>query len=158
VSLFVWHQLRDRPFPATQYQSGLYFCGRASTSDDVRSRCAQSGFYPKDVAKRSSLKAFKFPFVAYASNGRMKVWGRTPDSAVHKVRIQRKINRNWRTVKTPNADSYGIFQLRWRSADRTHLYRARTDAGATSRGFSLKKPRGITLPNTWGCGGTIRCR
>jgi hypothetical protein len=158
VSLFVWHQLRDRPFPATQYQSGLYFCGSESTGDDVDSRCAQSGFYTKDVAKTGSLQAFKFPFVAYASNGRVKVWGRTPDSASHHVLIQRKVLGTWKTVKTLNTDSYGIFQVRWRFSDRTHSYRARTDSGATSNGFSLKKPHSISLPNTWGCGGTIRCR
>ena len=158
VSLFAWHQLRDRPFPATQYQSGLYFCGSKSTSDDVGSRCAQSGFYTKDVAKTASLQAFKFPFVAYASNGRVKVWGRTPDSTRHQVLIQRKVLHTWNTVKTVNADSFGIFQLRWPSSDRNHSYRARTDSGATSNGFSLKKPRSISLPNTWGCGGTIRCR
>ena len=88
----------------------------------------------------------------------MKVWGRTPDSDSHQVVIQRKVKGDWKTVKTLKADSYGIFRLRWRSSDRTHSYRARTDSGATSNGFSLKKPRSISLPNTWGCGGTIRCR
>ena len=43
VTLFVWHQLRDRPFPSTQYQSGLYYCGRsrqATTSAVVVPRAA----------------------------------------------------------------------------------------------------------------------
>ncbi len=159
VSLFVWHQLRDRPFPSTQYQSGLYFCGSASTSDDVNSRCAQSGFYANDEAKASSLLSFKFPFVAYPKNGYLKVWGRTPDSASHTVVIQRKTTSGWRAVKKVAADRYGIFQLRWRSSDTSHVYRAAISGqSARSLGFSLRKPRSISLPNTWGCGGTIRCR
>jgi hypothetical protein len=60
-------------------------------------------------------------------------------------------------VKTLTADGYGILSAKWRSSDHTHVYRARVPGGAHSRGFSLKKPRGFSLPNTWGCGGTIRC-
>ena len=158
VTLFVWHQLRDRPFPATQYQSGLYFCGARSTRDDVHSRCAQSGYYTHDRRKTGSVLSFRFPFVAYAKNGRIKVWGRTADSRPHRVVIERKVNGKWRTVKTLTADGYGILSAKWRSSDRTHVYRARVPRGAHSNGFSLKKPRGISLPNTWGCGGPIRCR
>ena len=119
VSFFVWHQLRDRPFPDTQYQSGLYFCGNASTSDDVGSRCADSGYLQHDVAKSSSLRSFEFPFVAYAKSGYVKVWGRTKDGASHQVVIQRKLKTGWTKVKTLTADTYGIFALRWRSSDRS---------------------------------------
>src|SRR4030095_1204628 len=59
VTLFVWHQLRDRPFPSTQYPSGLYFCGRASTSDDRNSRCAASGYYAHDRRKTGSVLSFR---------------------------------------------------------------------------------------------------
>jgi len=158
VSLFVWHQLRDRPFPDTQYQSGLYFCGMASTSDDVESRCAQSGYYVHDRPKTGSVISFRFPFVAYAKNGHVKVWGRTADSKQHEVVVERKVKGKWRSVKTLAANSYGILAGRWRSGDSTHVYRARVPDGAHSNGFSLKKPRSISLPNTWGCGGTISCR
>ena len=158
VSFFVWHQLRDRPFPETQYQSGLYFCGAASTSDDVNGRCADSGFYSRDDVKTSSLLAFEFPFVAYANNGRVKVWGRTMDSAPHTVLIQRKVPAGWQTLKTIAADSFGIFQLTWSSSDTTHRYRAQISGGGdTSLPFSLRRPRGIAVLNTWGCGGTIKC-
>jgi hypothetical protein len=61
-------------------------------------------------------------------------------------------------VKTLGADSHGIFKAKWHSSDRRHVYRARIPGGAHSNGFSLRKPHGISLPNTWGCGGTIRCR
>jgi hypothetical protein len=158
VSLFVWHQLRDRPFPSTQYQSGLYFCGHKSISDDAGSRCAQSGYYVHDRRKTASVLSFRFPFVAYAKHGHVKVWGRTADSRRHQVVIERKVNGKWRSVKTPTANGYGILSAKWRSSDRRHVYRARVPGGAHSNGFSLKKPRRFSLPNTWGCGGTISCR
>jgi polysaccharide biosynthesis protein PslG len=158
VSLFVWHQLRDRPFPSTQYQSGLYYCGMASTSDDVNGRCAQDGYYVHDHPKSGSVTSFRFPFVAYAKNGQVKVWGRTSDSKSHRVTIQRKAGGGWSKVKTLGADSHGIFKAKWHSSDRRHVYRARIPGGAHSNGFSLRKPHGISLPNTWGCGGSIRCR
>ena len=158
VTLFVWHQLRDRPFPSTQYQSGLYFCGSASTSDDVKGRCAQSGYYVHDKPKTGSVISFRFPFVAYAKHGRVKVWGRTADGNSHKVVIERKVRNGWSKVKTLGADHHGIFKAKWHSSDRKHVYRARVPRGAHSNGFSLNKPRRMSLPNTWGCGGTIRCR
>jgi hypothetical protein len=158
VTLFVWHQLRDRPFPSTQYQSGLYFCGKASTRDDVNSKCAQTGYYVHDRPKTGSVLSFRFPFVAYAANGHVKVWGRTADGRQHQVVIERKVSGKWRSVKTLPADGHGILSGKWRSSDRKHVYRARVPGGAHSNGFSLKKPRRISLPNTWGCGGTISCR
>jgi len=158
VTLFVWHQLRDRPFPSTQYQSGLYFCGKASTRDDVNSKCAQTGYYVHDRPKTGSVLSFRFPFVAYAANGHVKVWGRTADGRQHQVVIERKVSGKWRSVRTLQADGHGILSGKWRSSDRKHVYRARVPGGAHSNGFSLKKPRGISLPNTWGCGGTISCR
>ena len=157
VSFFVWHQLRDRPFPATQYQSGFYFCGSASTSDDAGSRCADSGFMQHDVEKTASVRSYEFPFVAYGGNSHVKVWGRTEDGASHQVLIQRKVKTGWTKVKTLTADTYGIFTLRWRSSDRTHRYRA-VAGGSTSNGFSLERPRSFSLPNTWGCGGAFACK
>jgi hypothetical protein len=158
VTLFVWHQLRDRPFPSTQYQSGLYFCGSASTSDDAKGRCAQGGYYVHDKPKTGSVISFRFPFVAYAKHGRVKVWGRTADGNSHQVVIERKVRNGWSRVKTLRADHHGIFKTKWHSSDRKHVYRARVPRGAHSNGFSLNKPRRMSLPNTWGCGGTIRCR
>ena len=74
-------------------------------------------------------------------NGRIKVWGRTADGHPHQVVVERKVNGKWRSVKKPTANAYGILSARWRSSDRTHVYRARVPGGAHSNGFSLKKPR-----------------
>ena len=157
VCFFVWHQLRDRPFPDTQYQSGLYFCGSASTSDDVGSRCADSGFMQHDIVKTAPLTSFEFPFVAYAKNGYVKVWGRTKDGASHKVVIQRKLRTGWTKVKTLTADHTGS------SPSGGARPTARTSTGrkpvARTRWASRSPRRGeLSLPNTWGCGGPFACR
>lgn len=72
--------------------------------------------------------------------------------------IERKLKNGWSKVKTLGADHHGIFKAKWHSSDRKHIYRARVPRGAHSNGFSLNKPRRMSLPNTWGCGGTISCR
>ena len=65
VSLVTWYRLRDGP-PDGPVQSGLWF------------RCADG--IACDTPKPSSLKAFRFPFVAFRSGKRhVRVWGRTPD-------------------------------------------------------------------------------
>ena len=111
----------------------------------------------RDVAKSSSLRSFEFPFVAYAKNGYVKVWGRTKDGASHQVVIQRKLKTGWTTVKTLIADTYGIFALRWRSSDR-RTSTGRKPVARTRSAFSLRRPRSFSLPNTWGCGGPFKCR
>ena len=65
VSLVTWYRLRDGP-PDGPVQSGLWF------------RCTDG--IACDAPKPSSLKAFRFPFVAFRSGKRhVRVWGRTPD-------------------------------------------------------------------------------
>jgi hypothetical protein len=162
VSLFVWHQLRDRPLTKSPYQSGFYFCGRASTSDDdpsSSSYCGDGAMLARDVAKSSSIRAFRFPFVAYAKNGRVRVWGRTPDGAAHSVTIKRKVSGHWRRVKTLQADGSGIFSSKWGSSDRKHSYEAFISSpDSHSAPFSLKRPRAFTFQKSlWGCGGSIAC-
>jgi hypothetical protein len=89
----------------------------ASTSDDANGRCAQDGYYVHDRPKSGSVTSFRFPFVAYAKNGQVKVWGRTSDSRAtgdHPA----KGRRGWSKVKTLRADSHGISQAKWHSSDR----------------------------------------
>ena len=62
IETLFWLQLRDYPV-GDVYQSGLYRYKNSTT---------QMG------SPKLSLTAFRFPFVAYASHGRIKVWGRTP--------------------------------------------------------------------------------
>jgi hypothetical protein len=159
VSLFIWHQLRDRPMTTTPYQSGFFYCGEAPRSDD--GSCGDNVFVPgADPQKTMSVKAFQFPFVAYAGNGHVRVWGRRPpDSSATSVRIERNVSGVWKTVKPSlPVDSHGTFSASWRSSDTTHVYRASLNTSTSSNGFSLRKPKAFKFKKTmWGCGGFIAC-
>jgi hypothetical protein len=157
VSLFIWHQLRDRPMTTTPYQSGFFYCGEATRSDD--GSCGDNTFVPgADSEKTMSANAFQFPFVAYARNGHVRVWGRrAPDSSANSVQINRMVSGVWKKVRMLPVDSHGIFSASWRSSDRTHLYQAVLPT-ATSVPFSLRKPAAFKFKKTmWGCGGFIAC-
>jgi hypothetical protein len=61
VSLVTWFLLRDRP-PPERWQSGLYFAGSSFQED----------------TEKLTLKAFRFPTVAFLESGQLRVWSRTP--------------------------------------------------------------------------------
>ena len=90
--------------------------------------CPERVLRPRPAEDRLRPRV-RFPFVAYAMNGRIKVWGRTADGHPHQVVVERKVNGKWRSVKKPTANAYGILSARWRSSDRTHVYRAQCPAG-----------------------------
>ena len=125
IGTLFWLQLRD--YPAGEfYQSGLYRYKNSTTQMGV----------PK-----LSLTAFKFPFVAYASGGRIKVWGRTSDSNSHTLRVERKTSNGWRVVKSVSSNAAGIFKKSWASGDTTGRYRVRVaNTNNASVGFSLIRP------------------
>jgi hypothetical protein len=125
IEALIWLQLRDYPH-AYSYESGLYFYENSQTQ----------------IKKpKLSQRAFRFPFVAYASGGRVKVWGRTPDSDSRAIEIQRKTSAGWTTLKHLHSGSKGIFLSSWSSSDRTHSYRARIQGTTTaSVPFSLHRP------------------
>jgi hypothetical protein len=138
VSTFIWHQLSDLPYPKFVYQSGLYYCGRAGLRDE--SSCSSS--YTVDRPK-PSLRAFTFPFVAYAGSGRNRVWGRTPPGAGSTVVVQRKSGWRWIRWKTVTANDTGIFSGSWRSSKTTGFLRATTLVRGRvlkSAAFSLQRP------------------
>jgi hypothetical protein len=126
VSLVTWYRLRDGP-PTGPVQSGLWF------------RCA--GGIACDSPKPLSLQAFRFPFVAFRSGrGRVRVWGRTPDSAAARVAIERSWKGKWRRLRTLRAGANGVFRKRIRGP-RTGRIRARlVSTREASVGFSLKRP------------------
>jgi len=134
VSLLVWFLVRDQPFPASYFQSGLY---TISKSD------------PENVAldkAKSALTAFRFPFVALPDKSKksISVWGRTPKSKAGRVNIQRKSGGAWKLVKTLNANSYGIFRAQIPKPANTTYLRARlADGSDVSLSFSLVAPTKI---------------
>jgi hypothetical protein len=126
VSLVTWYRLRDGP-PEGPVQSGLWF------------RCTDG--IACDTPKPSSLKAFRFPFVAFRSGKRhVRVWGRTPDGGPGKVAIERSRKGKWRKLTTLRVGANGVFRKRIRGP-RTGSIRARlVSSGEKSVGFSLKRP------------------
>lgn len=103
IPVFFWYSLRDRPRGSGAWsdsdQSGLYFRGNTIEKD----------------RPKPSLRAFKFPFVAYPQNrGARKrggiVWGRTPNSKRGRVVIQVRRGLVWRRVAVRRANAQGIFR------------------------------------------------
>jgi hypothetical protein len=153
VTLVTWWLLRDRPFPAKENQSGFYACGAASTSDDGSCWTANAS---ADAPKTRTIRAFRFPFVAFPRNGRLFVWGRTPSSAAARVMIQVRSGSRWRTVARLGANQHGIFMRTLRVSASGRLFRARV-AGDTSVAFRAARTRDIPLAHPFGCGGSLPC-
>lgn len=126
VSLVTWFLLRDRPFPADMYQSGLYYRGSNGESDQ-----------PKPA-----LRAFRFPFVAFRQKkAAITYWGRTPTSASEEVVVEQRQASRWRRLVTPAVDQHGIFRGRVTNAKRPGSLRARlVDGSDVSQPFSLTVP------------------
>ena len=125
VSLFVWYRLRDGP-PEGPVQSGLWL------------RCA-SGI-ACDQPKKASLQAFRFPFVAFRSGKRVRVWGRTPGGVKGTVVIQRSRNGRYTRLRTLRTDSAGVFKGLFKGPRTGHLRARIGTKGETSVPFSLKRP------------------
>jgi hypothetical protein len=149
LTVAVWTQLRDYPLTNDlnfgAYQAGLYYY------PDLQ--------HPDPWAKRS-LKAFRFPFVAYRAAGRISVWGRSPNGVSGNVRIQRQTSSGgWVTKKTVFANGNGIFTANWASSDTTGSYRAiragDTDSNASVPFSLVRPPDRVVKP--FGCGGGSPC-
>ncbi len=129
VSLVTWWTIRDRANnglsdPQT-VQSGLFFRCKAGESCD---------------RPKPSLQAFRFPFVAFKSRGRVLVWGRTPHGRPARVRVERSSGGKWKRIATLRTNRYGIFSRRLRTSRRGKLIARLADGSETSVPFSLKRP------------------
>jgi hypothetical protein len=128
VSLVVWFQLRDNPkgsFSWGQtFQSGLYFRTTARYADE---------------RAKPALRAFRFPFVALPSGGRVTAWGRTPQSDRRTVVLERRAGTRWVRVTTVRADADGIFTRRLQGVTGQRL-RARIGSD-TSATFAARATR-----------------
>jgi hypothetical protein len=134
VSLVTWFQLRDEPLSKSNFQSGLYF---------------YDGPFFKLNRPKPALTAFRFPFVAFRSHGRVFVWGRTPDSAPHAVVVQQVFRGRWHRVRVVRANRYGIFTARMRVPLRGR-FRALLAGETASLAFALKAPADVTISNPFG--------
>ena len=153
-------QLRDYEISTNkffgQYQSGLYYCDATPTlKDSCPSYQDPQDGGPNSTAK-PALRAFRFPFVAYASKGHIQIWGRTPDSTRVHVTIQKKVSGPWRRWKDFMAGGErGIFKKTYASGMKTGKLRAIVSRGQ-SVDFSLTRPKDRFV-NPFGCGGVIPC-
>jgi len=125
VSLFVWYRLRDGPSTGP-VQSGLWLrC-------DAGIAC--------DQPKRASLQAYRFPFVAFRSGKRVRVWGRTPGGVRKAVVIERSGKGGYKRLKRLRSDSQGIFKGIFSGPRNGHLRARIGSQGEVSVPFSLKRP------------------
>lgn len=124
VSLVTWWRIRDDPLRTSFYQSGLYFRGANIN---------------RDRPKRT-LYAFRFPFVAFAEDGRVFVWGRTPAGKPGRVAIEQSSSGGWRKLGTLASDRYGIFSQIYATSGEGPLRARLAVGGDVSVPFSLQVP------------------
>jgi hypothetical protein len=121
IGTVVWFQLRDAPEGqgwGYTWQAGLF----------PRTTTLYSNEHAKPVAR-----VIRFPFAAVLSGRKVVLWGRTPDSRRHKVTIQRKSGRKWKTVTKLRSNGAGVFSAR-RGGLRGKTMRA-VVGGSSSLGF-----------------------
>jgi hypothetical protein len=135
VSAVIWFRLQDDPLRESPYQSG---------------------FYTAAGAVKPSLRAFRFPFVAFRTDATVQVWGRTPTSTNDWVIVEGQSGAKWTRLARVRADAGGIFSHRVSVPKGTAL-RAQVEGSSTvSVPFSLIVPP--DRPATaFGCGGPIPC-
>jgi cellulase (glycosyl hydrolase family 5) len=120
VSLVTWFLLEDQPRETSPYQSGLYF---------------------RNGEPKPTLRAFRFPFVAYLRVGVTDIWGRTPSSKPGTVAIEQQSGGAWKRLGTVNTNAFGIFRDSYLSKPKGPL-RARLigSSADASEPFSLEEP------------------
>jgi Cellulase (glycosyl hydrolase family 5) len=120
VSLVTWYSLKDQPLATSFYQSGLYFL---------------------NGKPKPSLRAFRFPFVAYPNATGIDVWGRTPSSRPGTVAVEQEIGGAWQRLGSLKTNAFGIFSAHYESkakgALRAQLVGSTSDV---SQPYSLKEP------------------
>jgi hypothetical protein len=133
VSLVTWFKLRDDGDdgqPDSQiFQSGLYFRCQTLSCD----------------RPKPSLRAFRFPFVAFRSGRRVYFWGRTPDGKRGKVIVQQRRGSRWKRLRGVRTNRYGIFSRRVRTHRHGRLRAVLPGGSDWSVAFSLKRPRDLAV-------------
>jgi hypothetical protein len=154
IRALLWGQLRDYPIDTNstfgQYQSGLYYCDSTPANG-----CTAPFAPPSPTTEKPSLQAFRFPFVAYAKNGHIKIWGRTPDSGPGVVTITRVTIGNTFGMGTVTANADGIFRKTYNSAVKKGTLQASLGAENSVK-FNLVRPPDKSV-NPFGCGGATPC-
>jgi hypothetical protein len=120
VSLVTWYLVEDQPVATSPYQSGLYF---------------------RNGKPKPSLRAFRFPFVAFSGAPGVDIWGRAPSSRPGTVVVEQRMGETWKRLGTLTTNAFGIFKAHFGSKAkgplRARLVSAQPDV---SQPFSLKEP------------------
>jgi hypothetical protein len=132
ISNVIWFELYDQP-QTKKYDSGLYF------AQDVSGK----------ARPKLSLRAFRFPFVAYPTRTGIAVWGRTPTSARGTVIIEIRRSGRWGRLGTLKANAYGIFKGSLRTKGSWTHARARR-GNELSVSFTAKPPPDPGIISTFG--------
>jgi len=136
VSLVIWYRIQDEPLSQSM---------------------SQSGFFTTRGAPKQSLRAFRFPLVAFKRPGAVYVWGRTPYGLPGRVAVEAKVGRAWKGLAVLRAGSDGVFRRTLRTRAGASAVRGRLlGARDTTRSFSLTPVRDRFV-NPFGCGGVIPC-
>jgi hypothetical protein len=133
INVFIWFTLHDMPNDGPPLRGGLYFNCEAGV------KCER----PKPIAA-----AFRFPFVAYRTQGRnVLLWGRTPAGRPGNVRVQWLQEQHWKGFLTLPTDSDGVFTAAVTlppGANPSYArLRALQPATGASPAFSLHRPPDI---------------
>jgi hypothetical protein len=156
VNALLWFGLRDRPFYNIQTQSGFWFCGTAEVDVGQSAPCGSGSFNLSNDVQKPIFNAFRFPFVAYAGGGKVKVWGKRPGGVSGPIEIWRKKpSGSWSKVTTINPGA--TFGKTFNSSLTKGFYQARIpSAGIQSVPFSLTRV-GDKAALPFGCLSTPTC-
>jgi hypothetical protein len=130
ISLVVWFKIQDeaqKSYLGVHHESGLY------TACDSGWSCAK---------RKLSFRAFRFPFVAFRSARRVRVWGRTPTATPDDVVIEQRGKERWRPLGELRANRDGIFRKRLRARGDGPV-RARVVASAAKTGAGRRRARSV---------------
>ena len=136
VSAVIWFRLQDDPLGQSPYQSG---------------------FFTVNGRVKHSLRAFRFPFVAFRARNGVSVWGRTPYGKRGSLIVERNGGgRHWIPVARLRATRNGIFSGLVAAPTATTMRARLLPTAEASVPFSLSIPL-ERRATPFGCGGPIPC-
>jgi hypothetical protein len=122
VSVVTWFTLRDQSPTESYYQAGLYYEGASMASGK-----------PKPI-----LAAFRFPFVGFAQNSHVYVWGRVPPGSNGRVVVEQSLGHGWKKLGVLRTNASGIFSQLFATGPGSFVRARALTSGVTAPRFPLK--------------------
>jgi hypothetical protein len=138
VSAVMWFTLRDEPFPASVFQSGLYYGGAGFAAERAK----------------PALEVFRFPFAAFPEGDLLRVWGRTPASRRSTVLIEQGSGSTWTRLALVSTNRWGVFTTRIARSGTAPVRARLAPSAEASVPFALETPPGddLTMATPFGTG------